>query len=68
MLKNIEAERARAALTKEAVSKELGISSKTYLHYIREERPIPSDTLLKMSSLFGCSVEYLLGVNNGGKE
>lgn len=65
MLNNIEAERARAALTKAAVAKKLGITSKTYLHYIREERAIPTDTLLKMAELFGCSVGYLLGVDAG---
>ena len=42
MLTNIEAERARLQLTKEDISRELGITSKTYLAYIRG-KPIPSN-------------------------
>lgn len=59
MLNNIEAERGRLHLTKEGISKRLGISSKTYLGYIRGN-PIPSDVLIKMSKMFDCSVDYLL--------
>lgn len=58
---NIEAERGRVQMTKEEISKELGITSKTYLAYTRGERPIPSFTLLKMARMFGCSTDYLLG-------
>lgn len=58
---NIEAERARKQLTKEALSSTLGITSKTYMKYIRGETPIPSDTLLDMANLFQCSTDYLLG-------
>lgn len=57
--KNIEAERGRAQLTKEQLSKLLGITSKTYLAYIRGAA-IPSDTLISMAELFGCSTDYLL--------
>lgn len=32
---NIEAERGRLQLSKEEISKELGITSKTYLSYVR---------------------------------
>jgi len=58
---NIEAERARKQLTKEALSTALGISSKTYGKYIRGETPIPSDVLISMADLFQCSADYLLG-------
>jgi Predicted transcriptional regulators len=57
---NIEAERSRLQMTKESLSQELGITSKTYLSYIREDSPIPSDVLLSMAKLFGCSTDYLL--------
>lgn len=63
MFSNIEAERGRYQLTKEDLSKALGISSKTYLSYVRGERPIPSDKLLKMAALFSCSTDYLLGLD-----
>ena len=61
MLTNIEAERGRLQLTKEEISKNLGITSKTYLAYIRG-KPIPSTVLIKMSRMFGRSVDYLLGL------
>ena len=61
MLTNIEAERGRLQLTKEEISKNLGITSKTYLAYIRG-KPIPSDVLIEMSRMFGRSVDYLLGL------
>lgn len=58
---NIEAERARNQFTKEALASALGITSKTYMKYIRGETPIPSDTLLDMADLFQCTTDYLLG-------
>lgn len=60
---NIEAERGRLQMTKKELSKILGITSKTYLHYVRGFTPIPSDILVKMAELFGCSVDYLLGLS-----
>lgn len=63
---NIEAERGRLQLTKEALSHELGISSKTYLAYVRG-KPIPSDILINMAKLFNCSTDYLLGVQHDGR-
>lgn len=59
---NIEAERARHQLSKENISKELGITSKTYLSYIRGNTPIPSNVLVKMARLFDCTTDYLLGL------
>ena len=61
MLTNIEAERGRLQLTKEEISKNLGITSKTYLAYIRG-KPIPSNVLIEMSRMFGRAVDYLLGL------
>ncbi len=62
-MNNIEAERARRNFTKEEISKLLGITSKTYLGYTRG-KPIPSTILVKMSKLFNCTVDYLLGIND----
>ncbi len=61
MLNNIEAERGRLQLTKEELSKRLGITSKTYLSYIRGNA-IPSSVLINMSQIFDCTVDYLLGL------
>lgn len=66
MRNNIEAERGRLQLTKEKISEELGISSKTYLSYVRGA-PIPSTILIKMSKIFDCTVDYLLGLTTEDK-
>lgn len=62
MLNNIEAERGRLQLSKEEISKQLGITSKTYLSYVRGSA-IPSTILIKMSKLFNCTVDYLLNLD-----
>ena len=61
MKSNIEAERARLRLTREALCQKLGITSKTYSRYINGN-PIPSPVLIKMAKLFECSTDYLLGI------
>ena len=63
MLKNIEAERGRMQLSKEALSRKLGISSKTHNNYIKGT-PIPSNILLSMADIFDCRVDYLLGLTD----
>ena len=60
MLINIEAERARNQLTKEKLSKKLGVSVKTYYNWINGKTDIPSSYLLKMSAMFGKDINYLL--------
>lgn len=60
MLANIEAERARNGYTKEALSKELGVSKKTYYNWINELTDIPSSSLIKMRTIFGVDIDYLL--------
>ena len=60
-MENIEAERGRKQLSKEALSRELGITSRTYWNYI-SGKPIPSDKLIHMARLYGCSTDYLLGL------
>lgn len=60
---NIEAERGRAQMTKESLSRELGITSRTYWNYLTGA-PIPSDKLVAMAQMFGCSTDYLLGLTD----
>ncbi len=62
---NIEAERARSQMTKEAVAAKIGITQKTYSNYVKGATPIPSDVLLKMATLFHCTTDYLLGRDTG---
>jgi transcriptional regulator with XRE-family HTH domain len=57
---NLEAERGRRQLTKEALADAVGISTRTYNNYVQGNTPIPSDVLLRFSSLFRCSADYLL--------
>ena len=64
MLNNIEAERGRLGLSKEAISKKLRITSKTYNGYIGGNNPIPSDVLIAMADMFSCRVDYLLGLTD----
>lgn len=63
MRENIEAERGRKQMSKEGLSRHLGITSRTYWNYI-EGKPIPSDKLIAMSQLFNCSTDYLLGLTD----
>lgn len=60
MLTNIEAERVRNMLTREELAKVIGISTRTYYHWINEECNIPSSGLIKLSKLFNVSIDYLL--------
>lgn len=64
MYSNIEAERGRKQLTKAALSDLLGISQTTYNSYVQGDTAIPSNTLLKLSEMFDCSVDYLLGLTD----
>lgn len=57
---NIEAERARAGMTKEDLAREIGISRKTLHNWIASGN-IPLSGLEKMSNIFGKSADYLLG-------
>ena len=62
MRANIEAERGRKRIPKYKLSRMLGISQETYNRYINGENSIPSDVLINMRNIFGCSIDYLLGV------
>lgn len=63
MRENIEAERGRKQMTKEGIGRALGITTRTYWNYINGSS-IPSDKLVAMAHLFGCSTDYLLGLTD----
>lgn len=66
MFMNIEAERARKKLSQDEFSKELGITRKTY--YERQlKEDFSTEMLIKMSNLFDCSIDYLLGLTRNPK-
>lgn len=62
MYSNIEAERGRTMMSKADLVRELGISRCSYDNYIKGKTAIPSVVLVKLSSLFGVSTDYLLGL------
>lgn len=68
MLSSIEAERARNGFSKEALSKELGISVKTYYNWVNEETDVPSSALIRMSKIFQTDIDYLLKDAKGARE
>ena len=60
---NIEAERVRAGMSQDELTVALGYKErKTYYNWLANGN-IPTSVLIKMSELFNCSVDYLLGVN-----
>lgn len=60
---NIEAERVRAGMSQDDLIEVLGYKErKTYYNWLANGN-IPTSVLIKMSELFNCSVDYLLGVN-----
>lgn len=63
-LKNIEAERARAGMTRKELADSLNVTEQTLRMWTGGIRAIPSNKLLVMHSLFYCSVDYLLGLTD----
>lgn len=57
---NIEAERVRANLSQDALAEKLGIERKSYYNWLTKGN-IPVRMLIKLSDMFDCSVDYLLG-------
>lgn len=58
---SIEAERARLQLTTELTAQYLGVTRKTFEAWCKNGR-IPATALIKLSVLFDCSTDYLLGL------
>ncbi len=63
MYQNIERERRRYGYSIEEVSQLLGICPAVYRAW-EQRGEIPAEQLRKLSQLFGCSVDYLLGIND----
>lgn len=63
-LKNIEAERARAGMTRKELADSLNVTEQTLRMWTGGIRAIPSNKLLDMQGLFHCSVDYLLGLTD----
>lgn len=63
-LKNIEAERARAGMTRKGLADSLNVTEQTLRMWTGGIRAIPSNKLLAIQGLFHCSVDYLLGLTD----
>lgn len=57
---NIAAERAKRRMSLDEMAKELGVSRKTIYNW-EQAGNIPQSALEKMSEIFECSIDYLLG-------
>ncbi len=56
---NIDAERARCGISKDALASALGVSRKTLYNW-ESNGAIPQSALEAMASIFKCSIDYLL--------
>lgn len=65
---NIDRKREEKGLSKRELADEVGISLKTYYNWINGKTDIPSSALLKMSTMFNVSIDYLLIGSTGVKE
>ena len=61
---NIEAGRIKKRKSREELSKELGISTRTYSNWLHGKTPIPSTALIRLSVILGESIDNLLETKN----
>ncbi len=54
--------RRAGGLTQKQVADELGIHSVTYLHYEKDQREPPLDTVVRIAAFYDVTTDYLLGV------
>lgn len=58
---NIEAERARAGITKEKMAESLKVSTGTIKNWQNGRTEIPASKIIALSMMFNVSTDYLLG-------
>ncbi len=59
---NIAAERAKRGMSLETMASELGVARKTLYNW-EQAGNIPQSALERMSEMFDCSIDYLLGLD-----
>ena len=64
MYKRIRDLREDSDLTQKQVSSALNCSQQVYSNYELGQRDIPTDILIKLSSFYGVSVDYILGISD----
>lgn len=58
---NIEAERARAGMTKANMANAIGVTTDTVKNWQNNRTEIPASKIVALADLFGVSTDYLLG-------
>ena len=58
---NIEAERARAGMTREGLASAIGVSPSTIKNWQSNKTEIPASKIVAMATLFNVTTDYLLG-------
>ena len=51
-------------LTQKDIAKKLNCSQQVYSNYELGQRDIPTDILIKLSTLYNVSVDYILGISD----
>ena len=64
MYKRIRDLREDNDLTQKEVAKKLNCSQQVYSNYELGQRDIPTDILIKLSSLYNVSTDYILGISD----
>ncbi len=67
MYKRIRDLREDRDLTQKEMAKALNCSQQVYSNYELGQRDIPTDILIKLSKLYGVSVDYILGISDNPK-
>lgn len=61
-LPNIEAERIRHGMSREEFASMLGVSKRTVQNWQNGSTDMPLSKLVRLSEIWGCSTDYLLGL------
>ena len=67
MFKRIRDLREDNDLTQKQLAKELNCSQQVYSNYELGQRDIPTDILIKLSSFYNVSADYILGISDTPK-
>lgn len=62
MANHIKVERVRLNLTQKELAQMIGVSTQTANKWEHDVSSCPVDKLIEMRNVFGCSVDYLIGL------
>ena len=66
-MNNLASERVRIGATQEDVAEKIGVSKQSISLWEQGKAEMGSESLRKLSTLFGCSADYLLGIKEERK-